>query len=277
MNQKKEKQILNGLICPVCKQKLNLDQKTYKCENNHCFDVSKYGVVNLSLNNKSSKKRHGDDKMMVVARKEFLDSGYYAPIQDTVVNLLKKHCKTGSTLLDAGCGEGYYTAAAAEALCAEAVFGIDISKDALRWFKKRMPTAMPIVSSIFKMPIADKSVDVVLNMFAPNPAEEFSRILKKDGFMIRTFVLRDHLIELKQAVYDKAYYNNVESAEVEGFRLIDSVKTEKLIHIEDENIKNLFCMTPYYYKTSKSDQLKLERLQSLDTTLQVMTGIYKKL
>ena len=60
--------------------------------------------------------------------------------------------------------------------------------------------------------------------------------------------------------------------------MTETVKTEKIIHINGEkDIKNLFCMTPYYYKTSKSDQQKLNGLNEFDTTLQVMTGIYKKL
>lgn len=268
---------MKELICPVCNEELILNQNSYKCNHNHCFDVSKYGVVNLSLNNKSSKKRHGDDKMMVIARKEFLDSGYYEAIQKAVVSLIEKHCKTEGVLLDAGCGEGYYTAAAANAMKAGSVYGIDISKDALRWFKKRIAAAIPIVSSIFKMPFAENSIDVVLNMFAPLPEEEFARVLKKDGFMIRTFVLSEHLIELKRAVYDEVYYNKPEKLAVQGFELIDSVKTEKIIKVEGENIKNLFCMTPYYYKTSKADQQKLDSLESLETTVQVMSAIYKKL
>lgn len=268
---------MKELICPVCSRKLILSKNIYKCESNHCFDVSKYGVVNLSLNNKSSKKRHGDDKMMVLARKIFLDSGYYEPIQKAVVTLCEKYCKKGGVLLDAGCGEGYYTSAVADAINADGVYGIDISKDALRWFKKRIADATPIVSSIFKMPIADESIDILINMFAPLPEKEFMRVLKKEGYMIRTFVLKNHLIELKQAVYDKAYYNNPEEMQVEGFSLIDSIKTERKIHVKGENIKHLFCMTPYYYKTSESDQRKLEALTSLNTTLEVMTAIYKKL
>ena len=269
---------MKELICPVCQKRLILAEKSYKCENNHCFDISKYGVVNLSLNNKSSKKRHGDDKLMVVSRKDFLDKGYYEPILNTVCTLAKKHCKPGSVLLDAGCGEGYYTCAVANKLNSNAVYGVDISKDALRYFKKRLPDSAAIVSSIFKMPIESKSIDVVINMFAPTPNEEFSRVIKKDGILIRTFVLRNHLIELKKAVYDKAYYNDEENAEVGGFELTETVKTEKIIHINvEKDIKNLFCMTPYYYKTSKSDQQKLNGLNEFDTTLQVMTGIYKKL
>ena len=268
---------INEIICPVCCNELKTDGKTYKCQNNHSFDISKYSVVNLSLNNKSSKKRHGDDKKMVVARKDFLDIGFYEPIREAVKTLAKKHCLNTDVFVDAGCGEGYYTHALAKITNAKTVIGVDLSKEALRYFKKRNDTATAIVSSIFKMPIKQNSVDLVLNMFAPNPKEEFLRILKKNGFLIRTFVLKNHLIELKQAIYDNAYYNSEEDIALDGFEIVETLETTTKICVDNKNIENLFLMTPYYYKTSKQDQEKIKELKQLNTTVSVMSVIYKKL
>mgnify|MGYP003057234303 CR=1 FL=1 len=36
------------LICPVCKEKLIKENKTFRCVNNHSFDCAKQGYVNLS-------------------------------------------------------------------------------------------------------------------------------------------------------------------------------------------------------------------------------------
>ena len=268
---------IKEIICPVCENELVSDNNTLKCKNNHSFDISKYSTINLSLNNKSSKKRHGDDKKMVVARKNFLDKGYYSSILNSVVNLAKKHCTKNGVLLDAGCGEGYYTSEIAKGINASHTIGIDISKDALRWFKKRCENATAIVSSIFKMPVRQKSVDLAVNMFAPNPHDEFSRVIKKDGFLIRTFVLKNHLFELKQAIYDNAYYNDEEDIEIDGFSLVETVKVKEKIKVTGDDIENLFLMTPYYYKTSKQDQEKLKNLETLETTIEVMSAIYKKL
>ena len=66
-----------SFICPVCKNELSEEEKLYRCENGHCFDKSKFGYVNLLQSQKSSAKRHGDDRLMVRARRDFLDSGYY--------------------------------------------------------------------------------------------------------------------------------------------------------------------------------------------------------
>ena len=67
------------LMCPVCGQPLILEGKTYRCETGHCFDCAKSGYVNL-LPPAPSGKRHGDDKLMVKARTDFLDKGYYDPL-----------------------------------------------------------------------------------------------------------------------------------------------------------------------------------------------------
>ena len=107
---------MNYVICPVCNQPLFQKNTLFKCENNHCFDKSKYGYVNLLMSQKSSKKRHGDDSMMVVARRDFLDRGYYQPLLDTVCSILKKHAAKNGVMLDTGCGEGYYTDGVKQAL-----------------------------------------------------------------------------------------------------------------------------------------------------------------
>ena len=68
---------MNVFVCPVCKKELVSNGKSFICENGHCFDISKFGYVNLLMSSKSSAKRHGDDRLMVRARRDFLDKGYY--------------------------------------------------------------------------------------------------------------------------------------------------------------------------------------------------------
>jgi 23S rRNA (guanine745-N1)-methyltransferase len=42
-------------------------------------------------------------------------------------------------------------------------------------------------------------------------------------------------------------------------------------------IKNLFAMTPYYWKTSQDDVKKLDGLESLHTEIDVIFEIYQKI
>ena len=99
---------MHSLICPVCKQDLEKENRTYKCSNNHCFDIAKQGYVNLLQSQQSKLKRHGDDKLMINSRTAFLDKGYYKPLQKEICQKLLKHLGENPVVLDAGCGDCYY-------------------------------------------------------------------------------------------------------------------------------------------------------------------------
>ena len=262
--------------CPVCGNALTGD-KTFKCPNNHSFDKNKHGYLNLLMSNASASKRHGDDRLMVLARSEFLEQGHYAPVREALTDALRKHARQGMRILDAGCGEGWYTAYFAQQLkdYAPAVAGVDISKDALRQAAKRGLTELAVASTA-KLPVASESCDAVLNIFSPPELKEFHRVLKEDGMLIRALPMENHLLGLKQAVYDTALLNPVPVTDIEGYRLLEAVPVQYEITVHGEDIWNLFTMTPYYYKTGKADQEKLKTLDTLTTQVEILVLTYKK-
>ena len=73
--------------CPLCQQALLLNEKSYRCENNHSFDQAKQGYVNLLPVQFKHSKEPGDNKAMVQARRAFLDKGYYQPLLDNMLAL----------------------------------------------------------------------------------------------------------------------------------------------------------------------------------------------
>ena len=95
------------LLCPICGDVLEKQDKRYVCEKNHSFDIARQGHVNLlPVQNKRS-LNPGDTAQQVVSRREFLDGGFYAPIRDTLCALAKDHgCK--GPILDVGCGTGIF-------------------------------------------------------------------------------------------------------------------------------------------------------------------------
>ncbi|MEG0541668.1 MAG: 50S rRNA methyltransferase, partial [Angelakisella sp.] len=95
--------------CPVCGQKLQRAEKSYRCPVGHCFDIAGNGYVHLLPANRMNSKEPGDDKSMVMARSEFLGKGYYAPLREALSRLCVQYAPQGAALLDLGCGEGYYT------------------------------------------------------------------------------------------------------------------------------------------------------------------------
>ena len=90
--------------------------------------------------------------------------------------------------------------------------------------------------------------------------------------------MEEHLWELKKAVYEKPYKNEVSDMKIEGFELIETKIINEYIEIQsNEDILSLFSMTPYYYKTSKSDKEKLDRLTTLKTKIHFCSAIYRKI
>lgn len=268
--------IMSSFICPVCKSEISLFERTYKCPNNHCFDISKDGYVNLLMSQQSSLKHHGDDKLMVKARRDFLEKGFYSELCQELCNTLKEALPEGAIIADVGCGEGYYTSEISKVNSFD-IFGIDISKDALKYASKSIKNSHFAVASAFALPFNNESTDCVLSVFAPSAYEEFYRVLKKEGKLIKAIPLEEHLWGLKCALYNEPYKNKPEKRNDELFDLVSQKEIKYKIKLtEKEDIENLFKMTPYYYKTGREDAEKLLSLDSLETTVHFAVEIYEK-
>ena len=267
---------MSVFVCPVCGKKLQNEEKRCFCENNHSFDRASAGYVNLLLPRHGG--NHGDDKLMVIARSEFLEKGFYSPVRNALTDTLKKYASKEMRVLDAGCGEGWYTAHFAKELASytPVVAGVDISKDALRQAAKRGLTELAVASTA-KLPVAACSCQAVLNIFSPPELREFHRVLADDGVLIRALPMENHLLELKRAVYETALLNPAPVTEIDGFVLQEAVPIQYTVALDSsEDIWNLFTMTPYYYKTGKSDQEKLKHLNHLTTQVEILVLTYKK-
>lgn len=266
--------------CPVCSDELCKKEKVMLCPNGHSFDIAAKGYVNLLLNNSSGAKRHGDDRLMINARRDFLSKGFYEPLREAVYGFVGDGFPNGGTLLDAGCGECWYTSYFKRRLdesgLSPEVLGVDISKFALEKAQKNCGVERA-VASIFKLPVADESCDALVNIFAPACPEEFYRVLKSGGRLIKAIPLERHLWELKAAVYDEPYENEVPLAELEGFTLEDSRDVAYEFSLEsNRDITDLFNMTPYCYKTSQSDREKLEKLETISVSASFRVLVYRK-
>ncbi len=272
---------MSKFICPVCGRELITNFKSVCCENNHNFDIAKSGYVNLLLSQQIKSKRHGDDKLMVRSRQDFLNKGYYDSLLNNVLKTIIKYAKNGCRILDAGCGECWYTANIYKYLIKNQikpeVLAIDISKDALAAGAKRNREIELAVASVFSLPVKEESCDILISFFAPFCGGEFTRVLKKDGVMIRVIPLQKHLWSLKKAVYENPYENEVESYILDGFELLENQEVRESIHLScHEDISRVFTMTPYYYKTSAEDQRKLQDLSALETEIEFGILTYRK-
>ena len=202
---------------------------------------------------------------MVNARSDFLNKGYYLHLADELLKFIDK----SSLVLDCGCGEGYYTNYLEERLTEYNVniYGTDISKIAVSKAAKRNKNKniTYFVSSLYDIPVASKSFDYILNICAPLCEKEFIRVLKENGKIIKVIPAKDHLIEMKEFLYKDVYLND-EEVTTEYLKEISRINVKNRVLIDNDDIKNLFMMTPYYYKTKKEDIERLYNLASLRIT-----------
>lgn len=272
---------MNSYICPKCQGDLSRRDNSLVCPAGHTYDIARSGYVNLLLPQQMNAKHPGDNKLMVNARKNFLDKGYYSCLRERFCEAAAKYC-TGGLVLDAGCGEGYYTAELAKTLPHSFIMGTDISKTAVDQAAKRaraegIKNALFSVSSIFHLPVKSGSCSLLTTLFAPYCGEEYSRVLCDGGIMIMVIPAERHLYGLKQAVYDEPYLNEVKDYALDGFTLSERIPVDSEIHLDcGEDIQNLFSMTPYYYKTGEEGQRRLAALNELTTEICFEILVYKK-
>lgn len=275
------------IICPICKKNLIKEGRTYKCENNHTFDISKWGHVNLLLDNQKHSKMPGDDKDMVLSRKYFLEKNYYKGISDKLNEIVLKNISETSkekiNILDIGCGEGYYTGNLKNFLdeknISNEIIGIDISKEAVISGAKSHKGINWIVASATNIPVADNSLDFIICMFAKIIPEEKMRTLKKGGKLIIVSTGENHLLQMKEVVYEnvrKDFYSPIEDLKI--FKYIETINcTYKTFIKENESIKNLFNMTPYRWRSPREGIEKLFSLSELETLIDVNFDIFEKI
>ena len=262
-------------ICPKCASPLTVcDGGAAKCKNNHSYDRARAGYYNLLLGNASG--THGDNREMLDARRAFLDTGAYRPLADAVAALCVKHASRGS-ILDVGCGEGYYTDIIERASGAE-ISAFDISREAVKLAHRRNPRLSLAVASAYKVPAADESFDLVLNMFSPLATDEILRVLRRDGIFVMAIPGEEHLFGLKAATYNTPYKNEVRPKELAGFELISDERVRYEMHLTSgEDIRALFMMTPYAYRTGREERERVLSLSELYTEADFYVLAYRKL
>lgn len=269
-------------LCPICAAPLVRGERAYVCSGGHSYDLAREGYVHLLPANKMHSKAPGDDKDMAAARSRFLCAGHYAHLRDALCQLALAHTPAAPAVLDAGCGEGYYTAGVYTALThagkAPAMAGVDLSKPSLRWAAKREKQVEFAVASVYHLPVADASVDLVVNCFSPLALEEFKRVLKPGGVFLYVVPAAEHLWELKQVLYDRPYPNAEEDSPYEGFDYLGVERAERVVHLEGNGpIRDLFGMTPYAWKTPKEGVARLDALEKLDVQAAFRVHMFRSL
>lgn len=250
-------------ICPFCQFPLFYMMTTLQCKNRHSFDIAKTGYVNLAPQAKPSNKY---DKASFRHRQTILDKGYYQHIYDAILQLVERY--NLKILLDVGCGEGYYARNLAKDTSAK-LLAFDLSKDSILQASKLEKSKQVnwFVGDLTQLPVKTEAIDGILDIFSPAHYDEFRRVLKKEGYVIKVLPGLKHLVEfrhlaknqLKHATYDN---QGVREHFETFFDIIDSFVVSKTFAINQEDLLHFAEMTPLFFHVdlNKIDFSKLTHL-----------------
>ena len=270
-------------VCPVCGGLLQQHQsgKSYACQNQHSFDLAKEGYLNLLPVQHKHSKEPGDSKLMMIARREFLEAGFYEPMAKAVammidINIIKGQ---GIRLLDLGCGEGYYSRKIAfycnhsEQL---ALHGIDIAKFAVAAAAKKQPNARFVVASSNRLPYTDQYFDFVLRVFAPSDDDELKRVLKSSGHLLTVTPGPRHLWQLKEFIYAEVKEHASESLLPEGFERLAAQRISYKITPNPQQRMALLQMTPFAWRANENAQQSLNSASDLEIETDFILTLARK-
>ena len=254
--------------CPICRENLTLVESSLKCENRHSFDLAKFGYVNLAPQIKQSANY---DKENFQNRQQILEAGFYQAILEAVSDLLS-NSKNAKTILDIGCGEGFYSRKLQERHPDKTFYAFDISKDSVQIAAKSEPNWAVnwFVGDLARLPIKDASMDILLDIFSPANYGEFRRVLSKDGILIKVIPTKNHLKEIRQKVQDqltnKDYSNqDIKNHFQEHFTILSSQTASLTKTITAEQLQALLSMTPLLFHI---DQSKIDWSQLTEITIE---------
>ncbi len=267
----------SAFACPICQENLTLVESSLKCDNRHSFDLAKFGYVNLAPQIKQSANY---DKENFQNRQQILEAGFYQAILETISDFLATN-PSAKTVLDIGCGEGFYSRKLQESHSDKTFYAFDISKDSVQIAAKSEPNWAVnwFVGDLARLPIKDASMDILLDIFSPANYGEFRRVLSKDGLLIKVIPTENHLKEIRQMVQDHLTnkdYSNLDIKEhfQEHFSIQSSQIASLTKPITTEQRQALLSMTPLLFHI---DQSKIDWSQLTEITIEAEILVGKAL
>ena len=265
-----------ALACPLDGATLVCNGPAWRCASGHHFDVASQGYTNLLPVQKKRSLDPGDSKEMVAARRRFLSAGHYQPIAATVSRAALAGLPAGATasVLDAGCGEGYYLRQLAAAVGAGqtlAIVGLDISKWAVLSAARQDKRPNWVVGSNANLPVLPGTIDRLLCLFGFPVHGEFARVLKPGGELLQLDAGPDHLRELREIIYPALKPERAAGMlSPPGFTHLTSETVGYSFELSGpEQIADLLTMTPHLYRASAEGRARAAALSALTLTVDV--------
>ncbi|MED1563222.1 SAM-dependent methyltransferase [Alkalihalobacillus alcalophilus ATCC 27647 = CGMCC 1.3604] len=270
--------------CPICQSTIAVSElKSFKCKNNHTFDFTKQGYLNLMVQQSNS---HYDKTLFEYRHHLIVKTDFFSPLQKLITDIIHKEKfaddRKSLTILDVGCGEGSHLARilSQDGLERFTGFGLDIAKDGILQASKNYEGHVWLVGDLAKSPFADLSFQVLLNILSPSNYKEFIRLLAPNGIVIKVIPRPSYLKELRQFFFQKQeqeeYQNeNTLTLFKENFHQVERYPLTYTKKLQTDELRSLVNMTPLTWQASeeKIEQFIREYSASAITVdLEVVVG-----
>ena len=267
--------------CPVCEIPLQDFPKYVGCDNQHVFDKSKQGYINLLLSNQKKSLQPGDNADMVKSRLQFLQNGFYEPIAAQLNLTFQKHFANKANIVDIGCGIGYYLNYLKQHHAQHTFYGVDISKEAIHCAAQKYKSISWAVGSALHLPYLPASIQCALLVFAPFYLESLDKILTKDAKVMIVTPNDNHLIEMRTMLFEEVEIKDQDKVLEKVKPLLQLIEVQPLKYMitlkTKEDIENLLKMTPFYWRVSQINKDKLLSLNELKITIDVNIWCFEKI
>ncbi|MBQ1049785.1 methyltransferase domain-containing protein [Micromonospora sp. C51] len=283
--------VVARLRCPVCQDPLaevvTGGSRALRCPRRHSFDIARQGYVNLLT---GRAPHSGDTAEMVTARADFLSAGHYdvisaalAAAADTALAAADPGGSDAYPLVvDAGAGTGRHLAAVLAAVPAAVGLALDISKPALRRATRSHPRVTAALADTWqRLPLADASTALLLNVFAPRNGAEFRRVLAPGGRLLVVTPAADHLTELVTALgllrVDPAKADRVAASLAGHFTEESTTVHRQELTLSGPEVATLVGMGPSAWHTDPAGlAARIETLgEPVRVTVAVRLGTYR--
>lgn len=267
---------VDALQCPICKQGLQLTESGVTCTNRHTVDVAKQGYLHLA--GTVAKSRY--TKELFTARQTLLqETAFFEPLIEEISEWNAKEAKDSPRIVDMGCGEGTHLAGIVNRLSGSQGIGIDLSKEGIQLATNHSAEVVWLVADLAKSPLQEASVDVVLNILSPANHQEFRRILKPGGLVVKVIPNAAYLHELRSFFYagtDKETFENEEAQNrfTNELEFVGSSSVSYQKELDDKQWRDLIGMTPLTWNADekKVEEFLAQNVSSITIDLTILIG-----
>lgn len=267
--------------CIHCQEVLTLNEKSLTCPNGHQFDMSKQGYYFLA--HKSMSNRY-DQALFSSRRLIITHSNLYHQLHRRLIELVSDDASRPLAILDAGSGEGSHLQQLKQHLPVDSqLIGIDLAKAGIQLASDYNGHMLSLVADLTQLPFANQQFDVILSILSPANYEEFNRVLKPNGHLIKIVPNAGYLKEIRNKL---AEFGHLEDESYDNTLIVETfmkhyadAKVERIqdtVDLTSEQMQALIEMTPLTWRLSEEQRKDLLDSLGLKITLDVTVLIHRK-